>query len=44
VIDECVTVIRESYDDACAEIGVSDAAHDLLLGRAIVNPSIFYTD
>ena len=44
VVDECVTAIREGYDDACSAIGVSDATQALLWGRAIANGSIFYTD
>ena len=42
VIDECTTVVREQFADVCTRVGSSDAARDLLWGRAVANPSVFY--
>lgn len=44
IVDECNSTIRDGYGDVCDELGVSDATRSLLWGRAIANPSIYYTD
>lgn len=42
IVDECAGVVEEYYDEVCESLGVSDAAHGLLWGRSIANPSVFY--
>lgn len=42
IVDECVTVVRNEYDSACADLKIVDAVHDRLWQREILNPSIFY--
>lgn len=42
IVDRCVTVVQEQFDDACADCGVSPATRDLLLRGPVLHPSVFY--
>ncbi len=42
IVDRCATVVTEQFDDVCMLVGASDATRDLLWGRAVANPSVFY--
>lgn len=42
IVEDCVAVVRDQYDDACAAVGASTAARDLLWEGAVFNKSIFY--
>jgi serine/threonine-protein kinase HipA len=42
VVDRCVTVVSEQFDDVCESVGASAATHDLLWRRAVANESVFY--
>jgi hypothetical protein len=42
IVDECTAVVQDQYDSVCSSLGVSDATHSLLWGKAIANPSVFY--
>jgi len=44
IVDECVSIVRDQYAEACDRTGVRHATGELLWERAILNPSIFYTD
>ncbi len=44
MVDESTATVREQYDDVCLAVGVSGLTRDLLWGRAVCNPSIFYAD
>lgn len=42
IAEECTTVVREQYDEACAKVGASDVTRSLLWRRAVANESVFY--
>ena len=42
IVDHCVTVVRDAYDSACTDLGITEAVHDRLWQREILHPSIFY--
>jgi serine/threonine-protein kinase HipA len=42
IVEECTAVVLEQYEDACAAVGVTEFAKDLLWERAVANPSVFY--
>jgi serine/threonine-protein kinase HipA len=42
IVDECVTVLCDQYDDICTGVGASDATRSLLWRRAVANESVFY--
>lgn len=42
IVEESLTVVRESFDDVCATVGATEATRDLLWQGAVYNPSIFY--
>lgn len=44
IIERCVTVVSEEFDDLCTTLGISDTTHDLLDRRSVNNPSIHYPD
>ncbi len=44
IVDHCVTVVREQFNQVCAEVNATEATRDLLWQRSVCNPSIFYTD
>ena len=42
IIERMVTVVHEHWDDACDQVGVTAAQRQLLWGRSVCNPFVFY--
>ena len=42
IVDRCVTVVTEQFDDACDHTGVSDTIQELLRRGPVLHPSVFY--
>lgn len=41
IVDRLVTVVNEQWNDACDEVGLTDAQREQLWGRAVCNPYAF---